>query len=249
MRRIVQWAALCLISLSVTLSASTSAQIGGSRLNKVATRKDAGKVSKRWAACVVNLNAGYVESLLDTLPGSKEEADVGPAGAEATERCVTSEQLIMDGQSLRMSPGRVRALLAEAYLLTPKGRKPFAQVRADGASAWLDAKLKAREPSAPVDRQMLITLDMMACLAEQRLSDLRAVLATEAGSPAETAGISTIMQYAGPCLQQGAKLKADPVRLRMAIAEVVYHAATAKPLISWSRPISHSRTISHNAQA
>ncbi|MFD2499116.1 hypothetical protein ACFSTI_10125 [Rhizorhabdus histidinilytica] len=76
------------------------------------------------------------------------------------------------------------------------------------------------------------TVDEMAvCTAEQNPAGIRDLLATRPESAEELAAVKAVGATLGPCLPQGATLKANRQSLRAALAEALFHRST-EPVVA-----------------
>ena len=124
----------------------------------------------------------------------------------------------MPGESVQISASRdvMRGMYAEAALesihedddLRPLPAQP------DYVRDWF--VITGRPP---------VVDEMAVCVADQNPQAVRALLATEAETPKELAAVQALGATLGPCLPQGATLKANRQSLRAALAEALYHRA------------------------
>jgi len=124
---------------------------------------------------------------------------------------------------VNISTDLMRGVLAEAAVAErPEAATlpalPPPPEKADYVRDWF--ALSGRDP----------TVDEMAvCVAEQNPMGIRALIATKAETPEEKAAVQSIAPSLGPCLPQGATLKANRESLRAALADAFYHRLTALP--------------------
>lgn len=74
--------------------------------------------------------------------------------------------------------------------------------------------------------------EMAVCAAEQNPAGIRTLIATTPESGEELSAVQALGATLGPCLPQGATLKANRQSLRAALAEALYHRATTPALAS-----------------
>lgn len=72
--------------------------------------------------------------------------------------------------------------------------------------------------------------EMAVCTAEQNPAGIRSLLATKPESADELAAVKSLGATLGPCLPQGATLKANRQSLRAALAEALFHRSVEPPL-------------------
>jgi hypothetical protein len=80
-----------------------------------------------------------------------------------------------------------------------------------------------------VDRGSLAVQDFGHCVALRAWADTRALFATEANSPAESAAVRRLTPVLGPCLTEGANIRVTHRNLRLILAEPFYHIMASAP--------------------
>lgn len=108
----------------------------------------------------------------------------------------------------------VRGMIGEAILKNTG--------KLDGMSALPVEKTYSREWFALTGRPRPID-EMATCVAASDPSAIAALLHTEQETPEEIAAIRSAAPAMGGCLQTGYKLNANPLSLRAALAEALYH--------------------------
>ena len=123
-----------------------------------------------------------------------------------------------EGVSVFAPQDVMRGMLAEAALGKIGNADALAPVSAPASYQrdWFAAT--SRNPA--VD-------EMAVCTAETNPAGVRDLLGTTPESPEELAAAQSLSATLGPCLPQGATLKANRQALRAALAEALYHRATA----------------------
>lgn len=127
----------------------------------------------------------------------------------------------VEGATIHTPPDVLRGMLAEAALF---GMKQDDTLEASPAQASYVRQWFAISGRDPVANEMAV------CVAEQNPQGIRALLATTAESAEELAAARALSGSLGPCLPQGATLKANRQSLRAALAEALFHRATAPAL-------------------
>lgn len=231
----------CLLVTAV-FCAPANAQIAGSRLNKVADKRDAGKVMAEFIGCMVDIEGRWSRAFLETLPGSRaEKAMSAQINGDRFSRCLVSDRLVMDNRELGMSEKALRGALAEYHVRSVFRTKAAEDAAPEGASAWLMARLASRAPAEPLDRPTLIAHDFAACVVDRRWSDSRSFVGTVAGSTAERAALKGLAATFPACLQQGATMRLDAALLRVTIAEALYHSLAPRGPVAGAKPGAGSR--------
>lgn len=127
----------------------------------------------------------------------------------------------VEGASIQTPPDVLRGMLAEAALFGLKQDDTLEALPAQASYARDWFAISGRDPVAN---------EMAVCVAEQNPRGISALLATKAESTEELAAARALSGSLGPCLPQGATLKANRQSLRAALAEALFHRATAPAL-------------------
>jgi len=130
---------------------------------------------------------------------------------------VTVNTREIEGGSVNAPADILRGMLAEAALgkIDTRSLAPVA-APANYQRSWFVAT--GRNPA--VD-------EMAVCTAEMNPAGIHALLKTTPDSGEELAAAQSLGATLGPCLPQGATLKANRQALRAALAEAIYHRVTA----------------------
>jgi hypothetical protein len=127
----------------------------------------------------------------------------------------------VEGVSVQTPPDVLRGMLAEAALYNMKQ---------DDALDALPAQASYVRPWFAVSGRDPVANEMAVCVAEQNPRGIRTLLATDRESSEELAATRALSGSLGPCLPKGATLKANRQSLRAALAEALFHRATAPAL-------------------
>ena len=152
-----------------------------------------------------------------------ESADAA-ARASRSLRSVSDCSLIMmstprvEGVSVQMPEDIRRGMFAEAALRDIASVDTIAPVSTETSYVRSWFVVTGRVPA--VD-------EMAVCTAAQNPDGIRALLATKPETPEELKAAQSLAPTLGPCLPQGATLKANRQSLRAALAEALFHRAVA----------------------
>ena len=127
----------------------------------------------------------------------------------------------VEGVSVQAPPDVSRGMLAEAALHTMKQDDALDAMPAQASYVRQWFAVSGRDPVAN---------EMAVCVAEQNPRGISTLLATQRESSEELAATGALSGSLGPCLPQGATLKANRQSLRAALAEALFHRATAPAL-------------------
>ncbi|KRB80716.1 hypothetical protein ASE00_16930 [Sphingomonas sp. Root710] len=203
----------------------------GSRLIQRETRdttraRDNGsavRAAHRFAACLYLKRGASVRGLMTSLaPADQERYERSLSRQVDCNNSVTlSDGAVAEGLQITSSPDVMRGMYAEAILDTIKDDEALqpAPSQASYTREWF--AITGRDP---------IVDEMAVCVADQNPAGIRALLATSAETPEELAAARALAPSLGPCLPQGATLKANRQGLRAALAEALFHRATAPAL-------------------
>lgn len=218
--------ALCGLALAMPAMAQDTRL--GSRLQKrvVAgrelTAEEAARTAHRMAQCLYDRRRSdvmaYLTSLSEEERGRLDRKMLN--SIECRDRLIFQSPMI-EGISVQTATEVMRGMLAEAALSKLPNDNALQPLPAQPGYArdWFAAT--GRDPS--VD-------EMAVCVADQNPAAINALLATKPESPEELTALRAIGPSMGPCLRQGATLKANRQGLRAALAEALFHRATAPAL-------------------
>lgn len=180
------------------------------------SRERATMIWHAYARCVSEKRGATVHRLLD----SEDPNEVGQLIPALTRevQCNIAGPDPASGWSLNAPFALQRGMYAEALLgkmRHPLALEPLVRVN-EYHSRW--AAVSGRD--AVVD-------EMAICVAATNPSGVEALLATETDSPKELTAFGTLAQSFGPCLAANVQLNANRVAIRAALAEALYHRATA----------------------
>lgn len=143
--------------------------------------------------------------------------------------CLADRDLIMEGRSLRFQPRAARRPVALAVVERTLSQAPAEAPLPPDPDPWFVAPMAAMSAQTRVDRGSLAVQDFGHCVALRAWADTRALFATEANSPAESAAVRRLTPALGPCLTEGANIRITHRNLRLILAEPFYHIMTAAP--------------------
>lgn len=166
----------------------------------------------RAAACLAGQNAAPGNALLATVPRSTPEHDQVVALLRAAPRCTHSSTPVITGVMT------MRAAVAEGLYETQFATPVAARSPALGATPLL-------RPTEG-DAAYLAAIGTMSALvdcATPRQPDLvRAILATDPGTPAESTAVLALTDTYRACVPAGTQLTIDPKLMRFLFAEALY---------------------------
>lgn len=209
----------------------------GSRLGKAERERgvedvyEARRRALRLAECMYFKRGGDVRGVLTSL-SEKDQARFQRNLSEAVEcsRANLAVQPGLMGSMVITSPDVMRGNYAEAAMAKmteDDGLQPIAASSAEGVPPPSHVRdwfvLTGRHP---------VTDSMAVCVAEQNPAAIRGLIATRPETAEEKAAIQAIAPSLGPCLPQGATLKANRQSLRAALAEALYHRAVAPDFVT-----------------
>lgn len=222
-------AALLPTLMSATLIASSAMAeppIGsrlGERTTKVNQRAnyDALRTAHRLAECLYYKRSSDVRGFLAARTDTElQRYDRALSKSVECARAQLTDTPSIEGAAVTAPTDVMRGMYAEAALL---------KIKADDALQPLPAQPSyARDWFAVTGRPTAID-EMGACTADQNPAGIRALLATMPESPEEIAATKALGATLGPCLPQGATLKANRQSLRAVLAEALYQRAVAPP--------------------
>jgi hypothetical protein len=167
----------------------------------------------RAAACAADRDSGAADTLLATAPYSSAEREQAVRLLRSAERCLR----------LR-SPIATSALLFRGAIAETLYETRFAQpVAARDPAAAATSFFRAADVAGREDAALLATsFELAHCTAPRHPDLIRALLATEPGTEAETAALSALYPSFGACVPAGTQLRVDRGGIRAMLAESLY---------------------------
>ena len=221
---------VALIATALIIPAVTQAEPRlGSRLierEKAGNARDDGaavRSAHRFAACIYAKRSASVRGAMTSLlPADRERFERSLSRSVECNSSVTlSDGMIAEGARITSSPDVMRGMYAEAILDT---------IKEDEALQPLPSQPSYTRNWFAITGRDSVVDEMAVCVAEQNPAAIRALLATSAETPEELAAVRALTPSLGPCLPQNATLKANRQGLRAALAEALFHRATAPAL-------------------
>jgi len=184
----------------------------------------------RAAVCVAGRDSGAADALLATAPYSNDERTRAVQLLRTAERCLR----------LR-SPIATSALLFRGAIAETLYETRFAQPAAARTPAALASPFfRAADVTGRDDAALLATsFDLAQCAAPRQPDLVRALLATEPGSEAETAALTALYPGFGACVPTGTQLRVDRGGVRAMLAESLYRWSVVQrdgPTSPWAAP-------------
>ena len=199
----------------------------GSRLGKVERSQgikddpyEARRRAYRLAECMYFKRRDDVRGYLTAMSEKDQARYQRNLGESVTcSRVTLSDAPGLMGSAIYTPPDVMRGNYAEAAMskmAEDDGLAPLAPAQIGYAREWF--ALTGRDP---------VVDEMAVCVAEQNPAGIQALLATKPETPEEKAATTALGPVLGPCLPQGATLKANRQSLRAALAEALFHRAVA----------------------
>lgn len=204
--------AVAMLAPAVAVQAATS----GPALTRAGHKLAQCLYSKRKADVLGALNAASADQ-------AKRFSRTLRNGTACRDVTVTTREI--EGGSIVAPEDVLRGMLAEAALGRIHAVSSLAPVT--GATSYWRSWFVATGRHAAVD-------EMAVCTAEVNPGAVLGLLKTAPDSAEELATAQSLSATLGPCLPQGATLKANRQSLRAALAEALYHRAAA-PAMAVSR--------------
>ena len=173
------------------------------------------------ADCAVGEKPWAVGSLLNTLPGSEEEARAARHVAPAFEIC--GGKLTIDQRSQSLSNGRAYLAAAMAERLLDKRGANLSNVSAE---PWYASAIGARKSTQGYDATSIGMQAFGTCVVHAAPDASVALLRSSEGSAEERAAVRGIKPILAGCLYDGAPVHISFIQLRLMIAEPLYHVLT-----------------------
>ena len=167
----------------------------------------------RAAVCVAERDSGAADALLATAPYSAEERDRAVRLLRAAERCLRL------GSPIATSALLFRGAVAETLYETRFARPAAARNPAAAAATFFRAADVAGRDDAAL---LATTFELAHCTAPRHPDLIRALLAAEPGSEAETAALTALYPSFGACVPAGTQLRVDRGGVRAVLAEALY---------------------------
>jgi hypothetical protein len=167
----------------------------------------------RAAVCVVGRDATAANALLATAPYSSSERDKAMRLLRAAERCLRLRAPLATSALL------FRGAVAESLYETSFAQPAAARTPPAAAAAFFRASAAAsREDAAMVST----FFDLAQCAAPREPGLVRALLATEPASDAESAALTALYPTFGQCVPAGTQLSIDRGGMRAMLAESLH---------------------------
>ena len=237
------WGRLFAIGLGSALSLPVAAQYGPPPRQEVppapvnqaappaATTGPASRADVlRAAACVASRDAEAADALLATSPFSGDERERAVRMIRSAQRCLRSDNPVST------SAMTFRGAVAETLYETRFAQPATARSPAAGAAPFFQAANVAGHENAA-----LITshFELAQCAAPAQPDLVRALLATDPGTPAESSALEALYPAFRACVPNGTQLSLDRGAIRGMLAEAVYRWSVVQrdgPTSAWAAP-------------
>lgn len=172
-------------------------------------------------ACVVQREPARTRNLVESLPGSHEEARLSTSFQSRMESCF--DYAAAGANALIYDLGLARGVVAEVMLARdfPNGLAPADPTMARALEAWTRPRLVRGAPW----RGDLVHA-MARCVTARRPADVWALVRSAPFTPAESSLMRALRPDLTACLEQGVALEASPQALRALLAEAAWQHAT-----------------------
>lgn len=198
----------------------------GERLKKGEARNnyDALRTAHRLAECLYFKRGSDVIGALTALsPADQKRHQRALSQSVECRNATLVDSPRLEGVAIQAPADVLRGMMAEA-VLEQTGKDELLQPLPAAAEAAYQ-----RDWFAITGRDRTVD-EMAVCTAEQNPAAIRDLLATKPESPEELAAVKAAGATLGPCLPQGATLKANRQSLRAALAEALFHRSVEPPL-------------------
>lgn len=163
------------------------------------------------AACVLGQNARAADTLFATSPYSAAERQQAVRLLGEMRRCSHHPQMVSSAATIR--GGFAEAAVEVVFATPPAARTPAA------AAAPLT---RPTEGDATFNAQIAPMYQLADCAIPRQPDLARAVLATDPGSPAESAAVAALNPTFIACVPAGSQLRIDRRIMRFLLAEALY---------------------------
>lgn len=182
---------------------------------------DAVRTGHRLAACLYLKRTAEVVRFLNTVSDEESRRYARTLSRSIECSSVTlADPDFVEGTAVGTSSDIWRGMLAEAAL---------GKMGHDIALEALPTSVDYRRDWFAVTGRPAAVDEMAVCTADRDPAGVRALMATTPEAPEERVAVQALSPTLGPCLPQGATLKANRLSLRAALAEALYHRAVAPP--------------------
>ena len=230
---------LAALALAGTTHAATKTAIEkdntatGSRLDPRLRKQpnaDGGRVSAatyRMISCAVERRTSRVRMILDARDSATLDRSV--EALNDVQRCALDAYVgnLTQVISFTSDTPTIRGMIGEAFLKKEKaiaGLMPL-PVQPTYDRDWYAFTERAR----PLD-------EMATCVADSDPAGIGHLLASSYGSDSESAAIRALIPSLGPCLGTNYRLNANPLALRTALGEALYHRAFDAAPVPLAKP-------------
>jgi hypothetical protein len=224
------WRPTAVLLALVLVAGEAAAQPTGSRVGRSAQAgnvDDAELAMGHMARCIADRRPELVRRWLALLPGTREELALLRRESPDFSFCLEDRNLSMEGRSLRFQPRAARRPVALAVVEHRLAQAPAEAPLPPDSDPWFVVPMAAMSAQMQVDRGSLAVQDFGHCVALRAWTDTRALFATEANTPAESAAVRRLTPALGPCLTEGVNIRVTHRNLRLILAEPFYHLMTA----------------------
>lgn len=184
----------------------------------------------RGVACQLAADAASLEPLLATAPYSSEEAAQAARILPLVQRCIGARA------AFTTPPPAVRGAVAEALVKSRFATPQPARSPELGVAPLLRVEAATTRPDAAT---LMPAYGMAQCTAARHAEPVRALLASDPGTPAEAAAFAALNPAFGRCAVGGGPITVDGRTLRGILAESLYRWSIVQrdgPASPWAAP-------------
>ena len=167
----------------------------------------------RAAACLAGRDAEAAERLLATAPYSSQERDEATRALRLARRCLRVRE------DMPTSALALRGAVAESLFEARFTQLPAMRTPAVGVAPWFRADAATTTDAAATLGPVYALAD---CSAARQPDLIRALLATEPGTAAETAAIQALNPIWNTCVTPGTQLALNRSSIRAILGEALY---------------------------
>jgi hypothetical protein len=183
----------------------------------------------RAAACLAGQNAAPGNALLATVPRSTPEHDQVVAMLRGAPRCTHTTAPVITGVMT------MRAAVAEGLYESQFATPVAARSPALGATPLI----RPTEGDAAFLAAIGTMSGLVDCATPRQPGQVRAILATDPGTPAESTAVMALTDTYRACVPAGTQLSIDPKLMRFLFAEALYRWSVVQrdgPASPWAAP-------------
>ena len=221
--------ALAVLAVAGSTAAPAGAQVPTSTEDIIPSSSGPGRseiqqsdaVFRDLIACVIRYQPGRTRNLLDTIPGTHDEANILYSFQSRMETCFNASRV--GGRALFFPTPVLRGAIAEAYYRQEFPNGATAPAPAEAATGWAQPR---RSDDEVTQAEMIHS--MARCVTVRQPAGVKAVLDAPPLSPQELAAIRAIQADLSACLDSNVSFNASRQAVRALLAEAALHYGEAQ---------------------